>query len=528
MSGSNYDVIVVGAGHNTLTTAAYLAKCGLGVLVLEKEDIPAGGCTTREVTLPGFKHDVGATAVVHLQGHPLLVNDELELKSKFGLEFVYPEISFMTVFDDGDTLACYQSLDKTCAEIAKYSEKDAQAYRDMAKFMEIMSPLVSMSVAKPPPPFGRLISLLEQTVAGQEMVSIIFKSTYDIVLEKFEHPKVQMHFAKWCSEMLVGAEEKTTGMTLLFLIGSSHSHPAGAVIGGTLGLSEAMVRCIEQYGGEVRFNTLVTRVINVGGQVKGVQLADGATVYAKKAVVGAFHPHILGDVVDGLDPGLVARAKKTQSCTFGGMLIHAALKEAPQWQVGTQPDNCLCINMIDTMPMESFRRVFDDLKYGTLPKHFFGYASVHTNYDKTRAPEGKHTLYFFTWAPYHLSDGGAARWDEIKESRADWAMAHLAKYCPNVSGDNIIKRCTESPLDLSRRSPSFIACDLTGVAMFLYQFFDRRPTPELAQYRVPGAQGLYLSGPCMHPGGGLTGGGRAAAIRIMGDLKVDYHSVITS
>src|SRR5271167_2532889 len=104
---NNPDVIVVGAGHNTLTTAAYLAVCGLGVLVLERNAIPGGGQISKSLTLPGFTHDTHATAVVHLQGHPLLKNDELGLKAKFGLKFAFPDSSFMTVFDDGDTLSCY-------------------------------------------------------------------------------------------------------------------------------------------------------------------------------------------------------------------------------------------------------------------------------------------------------------------------------------------------------------------------------------------------------------------------------------
>ena len=531
MSVCNYDVIVVGAGHNQLTTAAYLASAGLGVLVLEAQGYVGGGAVTQEVTLPGFKHDLHATGIVHLQGHPLLKNDELGLKSKYGLEFAFPASSFMTVFDDGDTLSCYFDLDRTCADIARYSQKDAESYRKLALWMEKMSPIISMSMGKPPMPFGKFITLLEQTDDGNEMIDVMFKSAYDICMDKFEHPKVQIHFLKWCAEMSCGIEEKTTGMTLLFLIGSSHTNPGGCAIGGTAALSEAMVGCIEDHGGSVRFNSPVRKIINSGGKATGVEIEDGTVFKASRAVVAGIHPHHLMDFFDGLDEEHIGNVKQTETSTFGGFLIHAALNEAPIWNAGKAPEECLCINMVDYSEengMEEFRRVFDDLRYGDMPQHFCGYTSTHTRYDPSRAPEGKHTLYFYTWAPLHLRDGGHEGWDAVAEQRAEWAMDNLARYCPNVSGDNILQLTTESPLDMSRHSPSFRYGDPVGLAMFIYQFFGRRPTPKLSQYRVPGAEGLYLSGPFMHPGGGVTGGGRATATVVMRDIGIDPFTVLTS
>lgn len=524
----NPDVIVVGAGHNTLVSAAYLAACGLGVLVLERNAIPGGGQTSKALTLPGYTHDSHATAVVHLQGHPLLKNDELGLKARFGLEFVFPDSSFMTVFDDGDHLSCYLDLDRTCAEIARFSQKDADSYRRLAVFMRQLGPVISMSMAKPPLPFGRFISLLEQSDIGQEMLMSMLRSSYDLVLEYFEHPKVRLHFLKWMAEMCCSPEDKTTGMTLLFLIYSSHSNPAGCVVGGTQNLTQSLIRCIEHHGGEVRTGTNVRRVLNSGGAARAVELDDGQVLRAKKAVVAAIHPHLLGDMVPGLDAGLVERARRVELSTYGIFLVNAALRDKPVWNVGSAPEHSLCVNYVDYTSMQDFRSVFDTLKYGELPQHFCGYSSVHTLYDKTRAPDGRHTLYFATFAPLHLKDGGHEGWDAIKEQRADWVMGRLARYAPNVSGDNILARHVDSPLDMSRHSPSFRYGDVVGVAMFIYQFFARRPTPDLAQYRVPGAEGLYLSGPFMHPGGGITGGGRATAIRVLEDLGVDSSRVITS
>ena len=520
---SNPEIIVVGAGHNTLTTACYLAACGLSVLVLEKNAIPGGGQISKPLTLPGFVHDTHATAVVHLQGHPLLKNDELGLKSKFGLKFAFPDSSFMTIFDDGDTLSCFMDLNRTCADIAKFSVKDADAYRKMAQMMAGLGPMISMSMAKPPVKFGPFISFLEQSEIGEEMFMAMMRSSYDIIVERFENPKVRLHFLKWMAEMSCSPEDKTTGMTLLFLIYSSHNNPAGCVVGGTIELTNAMIRCIEHHGGEVRCNTPVKKIMNTGGVAKGVELEDGTVLNAKKAVVAAIHPHHLGAMVPGLDAGLVERAKKTENSTYGGVLINAALKEAPKWTAGKQAEDCLCVNYVDYTSFEDFRRVFDELKYGELPTHFCAYTSVHSLYDPTRAPAGKHTFYMYGFAPLHLKNGN---WDDVKEARADWMMERLARYAPNVSGDNILARHVDSPLDMSRHTPSMRYGDTVGIAMYIYQFFGRRPTPELSQYRVPGAKGLYLSGPFMHPGGGLTGGGRATAMNVMEDLGMNYSKVI--
>lgn len=529
MSGKTYDIVIVGAGHNALGAAAYLQRCGLSTLVLEKNATPGGGVISKQLTLPGFIHDCHASGVVHLQGHPMLTADELELKSRFGLKFAYPDASYMTVFGDGDSLTCYGDLEKACADIARYSKKDADAYRELVAFMQAIMPMINMSMARPPLSLPGFMGLLEKMPGGNDLIISMMRSAYDIVTERFEHPKVQLHLLKWVTEgMLCQPEQKTTGIAMLYLIGFSHSHPAGVPVGGMQSLTDAMVRCIEHHGGEIRVNTPVKRVLNKGGVGKSVELADGEILTAKKAVVATIHPHLLGDMVEGLDAALVAKAKAVQLSDFSGILINCALREAPKWVSGAAADSCLYINVIQATEPNELRRYTDSLRFGELPKQPIAVVSNHTNFDPTRAPDGRHTLYIFSWAPGVLTEGGMEAWDAIREQRADEVMKWLATYAPNVSGDNILARHVDTPFDMVRHSPSFQRGDLNGGAMYLYQMMGMRPTPELAQYRVPGAEGLYLTGPAMHPGGGVTGGGRPVAIRIMEDLGVDYSKVIRS
>ncbi|CAN5392327.1 NAD(P)/FAD-dependent oxidoreductase [soil metagenome] len=526
MAQGKHDIVVVGAGHNTLGAAAYLAKCGLSVLVLERHGHVGGGAVSHQVTLPGFVHDIHATGVAHLQGHPIVTHDELGLIGQFGLEFAYPDASFLTLFDDGEMIGCYRDLDRTCADIARFSDKDAASYRRMADFMAGVGPMIGMAMNRPPASFGAFIALLEQMPFGRDLILAMLKSAYDVILENFEHPRVRIHFLKWVAEALCEPEEKTTGINMFFLIGASHSAPGGLVKGGTQKMSDAMRRCIEHHGGEIRTNAPVRRVLNSGGEARAVEMEDGEIIHARKAVIAAIHPHLLGDTVERLDAGLVQRSRATASSGFAEMVVHGALSERPAWTVGEAPHNALGVNLVDTMELEAFRRIFDDMRYGDLPTSFIGHVAVHTNLDPSRAPDGQHTLYLLGLAPYALR-GGADGWDSVKEARADWMIERLGRYAPNVPGA-IIGRHVDSPLDMERYSPSFQKGDIMGLGSYLYQSLGMRPTMELAQYRVPGADGLYLSGPFMHPGGGLTGGGRPVAMKVMDDIGVDYSKVILS
>jgi phytoene dehydrogenase-like protein len=176
--------------------------------------------------------------------------------------------------------------------------------------------------------------------------------------------------------------------------------------------------------------------------------------------------------------------------------------------------------------IEEVRREFDALRYRRMPDNPSIVCVSHTRLDPTRAPPGKATLYMYHFAPYDLASGGAAQWDDRKDQVADWMLDGFRRFTTNMGADNIIARHVASPLDYERYSPSFRRGDISGIGRYLYQFLGRRPTPELSRYAVPGIEGLYLSGPFMHPGGGVIGGGRATAMKIMADLDIDFDDVV--
>jgi phytoene dehydrogenase-like protein len=525
MTATQHDVVVVGAGHNALTAAAYLARAGLDVLVLEKQDWLGGGVVTKELTVPGFKHDPHATSHWIIQANPMITRDELRLQADFGLQYIRPEISYISVFDDDTALVGYNDIDMTCESIAQFSQKDAAAYRRLADEIAKLEPMLLAGMFVPPAPFGSFMSLLDQSKEGRQMMDMLFKSAYDLIMERFENEKVRIHLLKFASEISIGSEEKGTGIMLFMTCGLSHSHPAGQPVGGSGALSDALVRCIEHHGGSCRTNSEVRRVVVEAGKATGVELAGGEVIKARRAVVGSIHPHLLGKYVDGLDPDLVHEAGRVDLGDFGGIKLDMALNQSPTYRATDLAHKAFYMECLPS-DLNTFRRTFDSYRYGELPAVGTPVILTNTDHDPSRAPDGKHVMYLWNNMPYELANGGPQRWDEIKDEVADWLLEDLKKYADNMGPENIIARHVDSPLDHARHSDSFQRGRVFGIAAYLHQSMGRRPTPELAQYAVPGADGLYLTGPFMHPGGGVIGGGRPTAIKIMEDLGIDFDTVI--
>lgn len=525
-----YDVITVGSGHNALIAAAYLAVAGRKVLVLERNSWPGGGVVTREVTAPGFKHDTHSTTHLFIHANPLMQDDELGLKSRFGLSYIAPEAAFATIFGDGRSIVTYRDVEKTVASIARFSQRDAQTYRELVARSMHMLPMFVKGMFVPPVSNATLTALLEQSAEGREIITMMAKSVYDVVCELFENEQVRVHFMRFTAEGGASPEEKNTGLLLLLIPGFLHSYPTSLPKGGSGELTAALIRCIEHHGGEVRTNSSVSRVTVKNGRATGVVLANGQAIAARELVIGSIHPRLLGELVEGFPADLAKRAAALQPGGFSAINTHYALREAPKF-LAADPDASRAVSMqLATSDLEDLRRMFDSYRYGRFHEGDLApggtlTVNVHTNHDPGRAPNGQATLYLYTFVPYALAQGGAARWDEIKEQVADRMLESFRRFTSNMGPENIIARHIESPLDMERSSPSFQFGDTHGLGSYAHQHGSFRPLPELAQYTVPGIERFYLAGPFMHPGGGVFGGGRATAVRIFDDLGLDMEKV---
>jgi len=512
-----YDVVVAGGGSNSLSAAAYLAKAGLSVCVLEKNEVIGGGLVCRELTLPGFKHEPHATGLIIVMANPMIKDDELELKSRFGLRFFTPEKTIATVFDDETWMSTCVSLDKTCEAIAKFSHRDAEAYRSFVNRVIQMAPLLKSAMFKPPIPYGQFAMMLDQSPLGQELLRGMMMSCSALLDELFESEKVKIHFMKWMGIFLLHPDERGTGLMFYTATAVAHTQEESGVYGGVQAFSDALGQCIAYHGGEIHTNTYVRKILVSGGKATGVELADGRQIRAKKAVLGSIHPHLLGDMVPGLDADMVAEARRCELSSHSGVMTHWALHEAPKYKCA-EVNDALLVQPVPSR-LADLRQIFDDVGAGKMPSRLASIVSHMTVHDPSRAPAGKHTLYFFSFAPKVLRDGG---WTpEVGERIKDWMMSEYSKYCTNMGPENIMASMAETPKDQNEWSPSFAGGDFMGIGMFQHQLMGRRPTPRLAQYAVPGAEGLYLTGPFMHPGGAVTGGGRATAMKMMEDMGID-------
>ncbi len=517
-----YDVVVIGSGHNGLVAAAYLAKAGQKVLVLEKNDWFGGGVVTSESVAPGFRHDWHSATHIIIQANPLLLRDELGLLSKYGLRYVHPDGIFSTIFDDDSAIISYADLDRTCTSIAAFSPRDGEAYRKFALKSKAILPLLTAGMFVPPAPQGAFWALLDQSPEGREIMHAAQKSLLDVVSEWFENEKVKIHLLKFANELLIAPEEKGTGLALYTMPGFVHTYPSGVPIGGSGALVEALMLCLKAHGAEFRRNSEVEKVLMSGARASGVRLKGGETITARNVIIGQIHPWLIDQYVDGLDTQLAANAKATMTASFSIMAGHLALNAAPRYRVGEEAGRVALVNFAPAK-LEDYRRIFDDFRYGDLGAHAIMAAHVNSQFDPSRAPAGKATLSIFGFGPWELREGGSSAWQTRKSQHADWLLGNYRRYCDNMADANIVAYRYDSPLDVLSHTPTFQRADVGGVGKYLHQFGGHRPTAELAQYAVPGVERLYLAGTFMHPPGGVTGGGRATAIKICGDLGIDFE-----
>lgn len=519
-----FDIVVAGAGHNSLVAAAYLSKAGFRCLVLEGRPMLGGGVKTAELTLKGFRDDVCSTAHTFLQDNPMIRNDELKLRD-FGLEYIDPDPIFHIPFADGTYLTQWRDLDRTCSEFAKFSKKDAAAYRKMLAEFDAVKPILLGTSFSPIGFVKPLNDQLAQHPRGKLWQRRLAMSAWDILQDTFEDDHCRT-FMLYMSHL--SAEPPDAPVTGRLAYATARQQHSGRPIpkGGSGALTQALARSIESNGGVLLANKWVQRLIVENGKCIGVECSDGSAYRAEKAVLSTIHiKHLVDmaprelwgqDFIDGVDTWQAENAM---------FVTHYATTEPPKYSVERGSLSPVESGILAT-PERALRFAYDDacgvVNLENPPLQVICCSIA----DPTRAPRGMHTLKILGWQPYELKEG-PEHWDQIKNDVSNAYLKYFRQFAPNLTDDKILARFVESPLDLERMNPHFWRGSAHAGAQNAAQSGPMRPMPGWAQHRMP-IPGLYQTGATTHPGGSVTGApGRNAATVMLKDFGTTIEEVVS-
>ncbi|MBI2247299.1 MAG: NAD(P)/FAD-dependent oxidoreductase [Armatimonadetes bacterium] len=518
-----YDIVVAGAGHNGLIAAAYLARAGYRVVVLEAATVIGGNTTTEELTLPGFRHDSCSTAHNLIQASPTLRANELGL-ADHGLEYLYPDPVVHVPFPDGTWITQWRDPDRTCEEFAKFNRADADAYRRLIAGYDQVKEIVGR-YRYTPAGWG---PTLEEGLAGQpdghRWLRRLAGSAWEIVKTEFSDWHCRA-FMLWMAFMTVQPPDRPgTGLLAYSIAYGRQRHSWTMPKGGSIALPRALAAVISAHGGMVLANQRVTGLLLEGKRCVGVETASGDHFRARHAVLSSIHIKDLVQMAphDAWGDAYFEGAAMWQA-GVSMFVTHYALAEPPRFPVGGRTRESVAAGIPTSV--DRILRVGSEFHRGIVATDDPVLLVVcPTVADPGRAPDGKHTLKVIGFQPYELPEG-PGRWDAIKAEVSRANLDSLRRYAPNLTDRVILASHVESPLDLERRNPHNWHGSCHGGDMSPGQSGKLRPVAGWAQHRTP-IGGLYQTGATTHPGGSVSAGpGRNAAMVILKDLGRSLEEV---
>lgn len=531
MSAAETDIVVVGAGHNSLICAAYLAIAGLSVRVLEERDIIGGGSATEELTVPGFRHDPFSTGHTGLMANPAWADAELPLAA-YGLRYVAPDPVLVLPAGDGDTITLWHDRGRTAAEFARFSSRDAAAWHKLCADWREIEPVFFDMMSHAPAAPGENVVVSQAKGAVRRIKKVLgavsplraalmgvlaAHSATRVIAERFEHPEVR-RLLLWLVGVTIGQPIDRAGTGMLAVAVPAMWCKYGWVnsIGGASALPEALKQIIASHGGETITGAKVERILVEGERASAVATLDGRCFHARKAIVSSMHVTLLPKALDGVK--LPSEFTDKLAKWEGGpsdFNVHLALREnhrvRTRWGTITP-------TLIGAVSEAGLFAQLADIEAGRLSGDgLWLMASCSSVVDPSRAPPGKGVVKLTTMAPYSLN-GDPANWDTAKEGYADRLVALYATLVEGFRPGDELGRAVVSPIDIQRTNSNFFGGSPQAGLVLGNQAGPNRPVAGWASYRMP-VTGLYQTGASTHPGGAVTGWpGRNAARAVMEDL----------
>ncbi len=512
---TNYDGIIVGAGHTGLTLAAYLSRAGQKILVLEANDEIGGGTSTAEPALPGHRFNLHSNFFMGLRHAPLIKDLELY---RYGFSYVEPPVQQAGTFRDGSCVVIHQDLDKTCASLARFSKHDADAFRDLhARYVVELRPLLTSLTYNAPLPLDELRDRLSGPKA-KEFLSHAQHDLFSVVTKYFDDDRIRTLFTSY---MHVITTENMPGSGIVFPAIFANVMGFTLPVGGAAALPLALARIIETNGGCVRTGANVREIQMDGGRAIGVVLDDGEVITDARFVASAI------DATTTM--GMAGREhfeedvrKKLDNWHWGNhslVTLHLALREAPLYKARNfDPDIDQAFNIFFGMDnLDQVRQCFEHCEKKKFPDVLMGNGACNSAIDPSYAPAGGHTAFWWPFAPYTV-DGDPANWDVNKKAYTQRILEVWSEYTSNLDDKNLRATFLFTPLDCERHVANMVQGAVRMGAYIPSQLGFNRPHPQLSGTRTP-IEGLYLCGSSTGNGGGINGApGYIAANAIVDDL----------
>lgn len=523
MRDETYDAIVIGAGHNGLVAAIYLARAGWDPLVVERNATIGGAVRSAEITEEGFVHDIYSTNQNLFLGSPVYdeFGDEL---AEHGLGFSTSDKPYCNVFPDGTCLRVYQDEQRTREELRAHDPRDAEGWAELhdrfQRFQRTLLPLYSTTL--PSIEAGRRVSGAARELGVQGLLEdgqLLLNSTRELGETYFASREARALLATWGLHLDLGPDVSGGAMFPFIETFSDFEEGISVTTGGASNIVGALAGILRDYGGEIRTDAEVTRVMSDSRQATGVELSSGERVPVGRAVIANLTPKVLFD--DLLDHHLSQDIeRKVESYTYGPgtMMVHLALDELPEWEAAVDLDEFAYVHIAPYV--EDLATTYTQAVNGTIPESPLLIVGQTTAVDPSRTPNDEHILWVQVRAlPSEIRSDAmdeieTTEWDEAKEPVADRVIEKLERYAPGVS-DVIRERTVFSPADLERDNPNLVGGDSIGGSHHLKQQFLFRPFVGYSRYEMP-VDDLYMVGAGTWPGAGNNAtSGYLAAQRLL-------------
>ena len=499
-----YDVIIIGSGPNGLEIGAYLSKAGQKVLLLEKRYEAGGGLATEQITLPDYFHNTHA--IFHMMVDYAPIYQDLKLEEEYDVRHVLPELQWAMPLPDGKCICVYRDVERTCASIAKFSQKDADAYRDMYhECDQMMREIIGPQTYVKPEPFPLAAARMDTSELGRKVTELSEKTPDEFIKDTFENDHVRTLMLYACCHW--GLDYSQSGVGYLIPLYFNRMSNYRLTAGGSHRVSNALLKAIFENQGQIRTSAQIKRIIVENGTAKGVELDDGTQFMANKAVVSTIDIHqtflkYVGE--DNLEDDFVGMVNAWQWEKWSLCDLHLALEEPPHFKAAeSNPDvDKAFMYVLGYESSDELRKQWDMMATGELPEKAGYIACFPSVHDPYQAPPGRASGVLSQMAPFELKDGGSEKWLRFKfrEQIADYQLATLEKYAPNITKDKVLWWNITTPADIQNKFANMVRGSYKQGQYHPLQMGYLRPNQECSHNVTP-IKNLFVGGAGVWPGG---------------------------